>query len=63
MNRSKRILVVDDEEQNRDLLEAMLESLGYESELADGGSDALAKLNAGRGFGAYGHHDAEDGRF
>ncbi|MGO9569088.1 MAG: sigma-54 dependent transcriptional regulator [Desulfomonilaceae bacterium] len=47
MNRSKRILVVDDEEQNRDLLEAMLESLGYESELADGGSEALAKLNAG----------------
>jgi two-component system response regulator AtoC len=47
MNQPKRILVVDDEEQNRDLLEAMLESLGYESELADGGSDALAKLNAG----------------
>ena len=47
MSQPKRILVVDDEEQNRDLLEAMLESLGYESELADGGSDALAKLNAG----------------
>jgi two-component system response regulator AtoC len=47
MSEPKRILVVDDEEQNRDLLEAMLESLGYESELADGGSDALAKLNAG----------------
>jgi two-component system, NtrC family, response regulator AtoC len=47
MSQPKRILVVDDEEQNRDLLEAMLESLGYESELALGGSDALAKLNAG----------------
>lgn len=47
MSQPKRILVVDDEEQNRDLLEAMLESLGYESELANGGSDALAKLNAG----------------
>ena len=47
MRQPKRILVVDDEEQNRDLLEAMLESLGYESELADGGSDALAKLNGG----------------
>lgn len=47
MSQPKRILVVDDEEQNRDLLEAMLESLGYESELADGGSDALARLNAG----------------
>lgn len=47
MSQPKRILVVDDEEQNRDLLEAMLESLGYDSELANGGSDALAKLNAG----------------
>jgi two-component system, NtrC family, response regulator AtoC len=46
MSQPKRILVVDDEEQNRDLLEAMLESLGYNSELANGGSDALAKLNA-----------------
>jgi two-component system, NtrC family, response regulator AtoC len=47
MSQPRRILVVDDEEQNRDLLEAMLESLGYESVLADGGSDALSKLNAG----------------
>ncbi len=47
MSQPKRILVVDDEEQNRDLLEAMLESLGYDSELANGGGDALAKLNAG----------------
>ena len=47
MSHPKQILVVDDEEQNRDLLEAMLESLGYESEVADGGSDAMAKLNAG----------------
>jgi len=47
MNSPKRILVVDNEEQNRDLLDAMLESLGYESEQADCGIDALAKLNSG----------------
>ncbi|MBM3299646.1 MAG: response regulator, partial [Deltaproteobacteria bacterium] len=34
MSRPKRILVVDDEDYNRDLLEAMLESLGYRAELA-----------------------------
>ncbi|MGB6064792.1 MAG: sigma 54-interacting transcriptional regulator [Desulfomonilaceae bacterium] len=47
MSPRKRILIVDDEEQNRELLEAVLESLGYGSELADSGTTALAKLNAG----------------
>lgn len=40
----KRVLVVDDEEANRDLLEALLESLGHESELAKDGLEALAKI-------------------
>jgi len=30
MDKRKRILVVDDEERHRELLEAMLESLGYD---------------------------------
>jgi putative two-component system response regulator len=45
MNKPKRILVVDDEEQNLDLLVAMLESLGYESEVAEDGFDTLGKLS------------------
>ena len=47
MVRRKRILVVDDEEQNRDLLQAILESFGYESETAVNGKDAMAKLDSG----------------
>lgn len=43
----RRILVVDDEEHNLDLLEAMLKALGYDSTLAQNGNQALAKLNAG----------------
>lgn len=45
MNGPKRILVVDDEEMNRDLIEALLEDFGHEAELAEGGEEALAKLN------------------
>ena len=40
----KRILVVDDEELNCELLEAMLEIMGYDSEIARDGFEALAKL-------------------
>lgn len=40
----KRILIVDDEEPNRDLLEAMVESLGHETEMAKDGFETLAKL-------------------
>ena len=47
MDKHRRILVVDDEEQNRDVLQAVLESLGYDSELADSGAAGLAKLDAG----------------
>lgn len=45
MDSPKRILVVDDEEMNRELIEALLEDFGHESELAEGGAEALAKLN------------------
>ncbi|MBI5570415.1 MAG: PAS domain S-box protein [Desulfomonile tiedjei] len=44
MSRVQRILVVDDEQGNRTLLEAMLASLGYESDLAHNGSEALERL-------------------
>jgi PAS domain S-box-containing protein len=37
---------VDDEEPNRDLLHALLESFGYESETAVNGTDAIAKLDS-----------------
>lgn len=45
MDKPKRILVVDDDEQNRELLVAMLEALCYETEIAVDGFDALGKLN------------------
>ncbi len=44
MSKPKRILVVDDEQQNLDLLEAILESLGYESVLVMDGTQALSML-------------------
>jgi putative two-component system response regulator len=44
MAQPKRVLVVDDEAANRELLEAMLESLGHEPELARDGLEALAKV-------------------
>ncbi len=47
MGDHKRILVVDDEERNRDLLQGVLESLGYDSEQADSGAAGLAKLDDG----------------
>ncbi len=47
MSQPKRILVVDDDAKNRSLLKTILDALGYESELAEDGFEALAKLNAG----------------
>ena len=44
---AQRILVVDDEPHNRQLLVAMLTSLGWEAEVASDGFDALAKLHPG----------------
>lgn len=41
----KRILVVDDDRQNVELLKNMLESLGHEAEVAYSGKEALEKLN------------------
>ncbi|MBC8359769.1 MAG: diguanylate cyclase, partial [Candidatus Aminicenantes bacterium] len=43
-----RILVVDDEEVNRDLARAVLEIKGYEVEEAVNGRDALEKFKAGK---------------
>lgn len=44
MDRLKRLLIVDDSEPNRDLLEAMVKSLGHEPVLAQDGFEALAKV-------------------
>ncbi len=46
MNHSKHILVIDDEERNRSVLEAMLRALGYEPEFASSGAEGLEKLNS-----------------
>lgn len=47
MSKPKRILIVDDEEANRDLLVAFVESLGHESETAGDGIEAIAKMKLG----------------
>ena len=44
MNPSPRILIVDDEAPNRELLEEVVTSFGYESETAADGLEALTKL-------------------
>ena len=46
MSLRKRILVVDDEESNRELLKALLESFGHEVVIAENGNEALAKLTS-----------------
>jgi putative two-component system response regulator len=46
-NRTHRILVVDDEELNRELLEAMLTSIGYEVDLAEDGFQAINMVGLG----------------
>src|SRR5437660_630121 len=40
-----RLLIVDDEELNRELLQGMVECLGHTSELARDGQEALARLS------------------
>ena len=45
MERRKRVLVVDDEASNRELLEALLTDLGHDVDMAADGSAALAKLD------------------
>lgn len=44
MAQPKRILIVDDEEFNRELLEGLVESFGHQSETACDGREALAKI-------------------
>ncbi|WP_309714532.1 response regulator [Armatimonas sp.] len=45
-NNPTKLLVVDDDEINREMLSAMLRTLGYDSELVSSGPEALEKLNA-----------------
>lgn len=45
MTNPKRILIVDDEEMNRELMEAMMASFGHVSELAIDGPEALEKVS------------------
>ena len=47
MQKPRRILVVDDDERNRDVLTAQLEALGYDTVLACNGLEGLAKLDEG----------------
>ena len=60
MNNPPRILVVDDNETNLDILEMRLESNGYEVVTAADGEEALARARetAARPHPAR-HHDAE----
>ncbi len=44
MEKKNRILIVDDNDSIRQLLQAMLEKLGYETETASDGFEALSKL-------------------
>ncbi|MBN1828718.1 MAG: response regulator [Deltaproteobacteria bacterium] len=46
MERRKRVLVVDDEASDRELLEALLTELGHDLDMAADGSAALAKLDS-----------------
>jgi DNA-binding NtrC family response regulator len=46
MEEKRRILVVDDQESMRSLLKDMLEVIGYEVTLAEGGEEALGLLNS-----------------
>jgi len=45
MEEKRRILVVDDQESMRSLLKDMLDVIGYEVTLAEGGEEALRLLN------------------
>ncbi|MBM3299196.1 MAG: response regulator, partial [Deltaproteobacteria bacterium] len=47
MGASRRILVVDDEQRNRNVLGAVLRSLGFESEAARDGFEALERIKEG----------------
>lgn len=47
MDHRHRILIVDDEAPNRELLAAMVEALGHDSEVAADGLEALARLPGG----------------
>ena len=48
---TSRVLVMDDEELLRELLEAMLETLGYQTELTENGQEALEKYKEAKQSG------------
>ncbi len=48
MDGKRRILVVDDQESMRVLLQDMLSVMGYEVSVAEGGEEALATMAGGR---------------
>ncbi len=50
MDKPKRILIVDDEELNRELLEDLIASFGHGPEMAWDGVEARAKLKLDRRF-------------
>jgi CheY-like chemotaxis protein/anti-sigma regulatory factor (Ser/Thr protein kinase) len=45
MPQPKRVLVVDDEQRNRNLMQAMLQSFGYDTEEVSSGAEALKRIN------------------
>lgn len=47
MERKKKILIVDDEEQNVKLLSSLIDAIGYDFDTADNGSDALVRSREG----------------
>ncbi|MDP2319875.1 MAG: response regulator [Acidobacteriota bacterium] len=47
-DRQARVLIVDDERANRQLLEVMLSSAGYQIQMATGGREALAMIDTER---------------
>jgi PleD family two-component response regulator len=48
LDRQARVLIVDDERHNRQLLEVMLSPAGYQIQMAAGGREALAMIEAER---------------
>ena len=57
-----KILIVEDNEMNRDMLSRRLSRKGYEIEIAVDGAEGLVMMCNNTRFSAYGHGFASDGR-